>query len=39
MKYVKVDTGTDESHAKARKAYEKAGFDIKIENLDYYRKL
>ena len=27
------------THAPARRAYEKAGFDIKIPNVQYYKKL
>ena len=39
MLFVKVGTGGDPAHAPARRAYEKAGFDIKIPNVQYYKKL
>jgi len=39
MLYAKVRTGLDYAHARARKAYERAGFDIRHEDVDYYMKL
>ena len=37
--YAKVNTGLDDAHARARRAYERAGFDIHHENVDYYMRL
>jgi ribosomal protein S18 acetylase RimI-like enzyme len=39
MKVVKVSTGGDSSHAPARRAYEKAGFNVFIPSITMYRKL
>ncbi len=39
MRYAHVRTGLDEAHAPARRAYEKAGFDLRHEDVDYYQKL
>jgi RimJ/RimL family protein N-acetyltransferase len=39
MVYAKVHTGLDYAHAPARKAYERAGFDIHHEDVDYFMKL
>lgn len=39
MKYAKVGTGLDPAHAPARRAYERAGFNIKTENVVYYKRL
>jgi ribosomal protein S18 acetylase RimI-like enzyme len=39
MIYAKVHTGLDDAHARARRAYERAGFDIRHENVDYYMRL
>ncbi len=39
MSWANVDTGLDEGHAPARRAYERAGFDISISSIRYYRKL
>lgn len=39
MRFVKVGTGGDPSHAPARRAYEKAGFSIRLPGVEYYRKL
>lgn len=36
---VKVGTGGDASHAPARAAYEKVGFDIAVPHVDYWRRL
>ncbi len=36
--YLQVDTGLDDSHAPARRMYEKAGFDRKFEHVTYYMK-
>ena len=39
MLYAEVTTGSDESHAPARSAYEKVGVEHKIHSVRYYRKL
>ena len=39
MLYATVMTGSDEAHAKARRAYERAGFNIHHEDVNYYIKL
>jgi ribosomal protein S18 acetylase RimI-like enzyme len=39
MKVVKVSTGGDSSHAAARRAYEKAGFNVFIPSITMYRNL
>lgn len=39
MRFARVHTGLDPSHAPARAGYEKAGFDIQLPTVDYYRKL
>jgi ribosomal protein S18 acetylase RimI-like enzyme len=39
MRYVKVHTGGDPAHAPARRAYQKAGFEIALPQVDYYREL
>ena len=39
MAAAKVGTGLDWAHAPARRAYERAGFDIKHENVTYWQKL
>jgi ribosomal protein S18 acetylase RimI-like enzyme len=39
MRYAKVSTGLDDAHARARRAYKRAGFDIHHENVDYYMRL
>jgi N-acetylglutamate synthase-like GNAT family acetyltransferase len=39
MLYAKVITGLDEAHARARKAYDRAGFNIKCESVEYFMKL
>ena len=39
MRFAKVRTGLDPSHAPARRAYEKAGFSIQLPSVEYYRKL
>ena len=39
MRFVKVGTGGDPSHAPARRAYAKAGFAIQLPGVEYYRKL
>jgi hypothetical protein len=39
MIYASVHTGLDYAHAPARKAYERAGFNICHEDVDYYMKL
>ena len=37
--FVKVSTGADPAHAPARRAYQKAGFEIALPAVTYYRKL
>ena len=39
MQYVEVGTGGDPSHAPARRAYQKAGFDIVVPGVTYFRRL
>ena len=39
MRFVKVHTGCDPAHAAARRAYEKMGFDIQLQSIDFYREL
>jgi len=39
LRFASVTTGLDEGHAPARRAYEKAGFDIRQENVTYYKTL
>ncbi len=39
MLYAKVVTGLDDAHARARRAYERAGFHIRHEDVTYYMKL
>lgn len=39
LRYASVSTGLDEGHAPARRAYEKAGFDIAREDVTYYKHL
>ncbi|HET6427382.1 MAG TPA: GNAT family N-acetyltransferase, partial [Phycisphaerae bacterium] len=40
MQVVHVQTGLDPAHAPARRAYEKAGFDVVgFESVNYYRRL
>jgi GNAT superfamily N-acetyltransferase len=39
MRYATVQTGLDEGHAPARRAYERAGFDISHSKITYFRKL
>ncbi len=39
MLYAQVHTGLDPAHAPARKAYESAGFNIRHEEVVYYKKL
>jgi len=38
-RYVTVHTGGDPAHAPARRAYEKAGFDVQLSEVAYLRKL
>ena len=37
--YAQVRTGLDDAHLRARRAYERAGFNIKIEDVTYFKKL
>jgi len=37
--YAMVGTGLDHAHARARRAYERAGFNIRHEKVSYYMKL
>jgi len=39
MRYAMVQTGLDEGHAPARRAYERAGFDVSHSKITYYRKI
>lgn len=39
MRFVRVGSGGDPSHAPARRAYEKVGFHIAIPGVVYYREL
>lgn len=39
MKVATVGTGGDPSHAPARRAYRKAGFDIEVPSMWMYRKI
>lgn len=39
LAFAMVNTGLDEAHAPARRAYERAGFDIRQEDITYYMKL
>ena len=39
IRFVQVSTGGDQSHAPARRAYERAGFNIQLPSVTYYRKL
>jgi ribosomal protein S18 acetylase RimI-like enzyme len=39
MLYAQVSTGLDYAHAPARKAYERAGFNIHHEDIRYFQKL
>ena len=39
MLFAQVTTGLDDTHLRARRAYERAGFDIKKEDVTYFKKL
>lgn len=39
MRYASVTTGLDEAHAPARRAYERAGFNLRHDETTYYQKL
>lgn len=39
LRFASVGTGLDEGHAPARRAYEKAGFDIRRDDVTYYKRL
>jgi len=39
MRYAHVHTGLDQGHAAARRAYERLGFNIRLDTTDYYMKL
>ncbi len=39
MKFARVNTGLDPSHAPARAAYEKVGFEQKLPSVQYMRRL
>ena len=39
LRYASVTTGLDPGHAPARKAYEKAGFNLRREDVTYYQRL
>ena len=38
-KIVSVTTGLDEGHIPARKAYEKAGFEVNLKSITYYKEI
>lgn len=37
--FVTVHTGLDSAHAPARRAYERAGFEVSLPSVQYYKKL
>ena len=37
--FVTVHTGLDDAHAPARRAYERAGFELSLPSVQYYKKL
>jgi len=39
MRYARVHTGLDPSHAPARRAYQKVGFEVSLPSVEYYRAL
>ena len=39
MEFATVNTGLDDGHAPARRAYEKAGFEKNLPSIRYYKKL
>ncbi len=39
LRHVRVDTGGDEFHARARRAYEKCGFTVPVPGVTYHRAL
>ena len=39
MRYAQVHTGLDAAHAPARRAYERAGFNVQHQDVNYYLKL
>ena len=39
LRFARVSTGLDEAHARARRAYERAGFNIHEEGATYYMEL
>lgn len=39
MAFAQVQTGLDEAHAPARRAYQRAGFDISHQDVTYFKKL
>jgi len=39
MLYATVNTGLDDGHAPARRAYQKAGFEANLPSIRYYQKL
>jgi ribosomal protein S18 acetylase RimI-like enzyme len=39
LRYAHVDTGLDEAHIPARRAYEKVGFDRQVPTVDYWQDL
>ena len=39
MRFAEVRTGLDEAHAPARRAYERTGFNIRHEDVTYFKKL
>ena len=39
LRFASVGTGLDDGHAPARRAYEKAGFDIAVPKVTYYQRI
>ena len=39
MQYARVSTGLDPAHAPARRAYERMGFNLRRESVEYFMKL
>ena len=39
MTFARVTTGLDYAHSRARRAYERAGFNIRREDVTYYLEL
>ena len=39
LRFAHVDTGLDEAHAPARRAYEAVGFDRRVPSVEYWQDL